>query len=58
MPIEIEVNESGLTVHPISTKKRKLILFKEAQLLKGLTAKKIHADEVADLEHREFDNHE
>lgn len=58
MPIEIEVNESGLTIHPITPKKRKLLLFKEAQLLKGLTAKKAHADEVVDIHHREFQGHE
>lgn len=58
MPIEIEVNENGLTIHPITPKKRKLFLFKEAQLLKGLTAKKAHADEVIDIHHQEFESHE
>ena len=32
MPVEIEVNEKGLTIHPI-IKKKKRLLFKEAQLL-------------------------
>jgi antitoxin MazE len=58
MPIVIEVDENGLIIHPISPKKRKLLLFKEAQLLKGLTPKKAHADEVVDLFHQEFENHE
>lgn len=35
MPIEIEVNEKGLTIRPITPKKKKLILFSETQLLKG-----------------------
>src|SRR3990167_770167 len=58
MPIEIEVNEKGLTIHPVIQKKRKLLIFNEAQLLKGLTAKKAHADEIVDIHHREFENHE
>jgi len=58
MPIEIEINEKGLTIHPAVPKKRKLLPFTEAQLLKGLTAKKVHADEIADIHHREFEDHE
>lgn len=58
MPIEIEVNEQGLMIHPILSKKRKLLVFNEAQLLKGLTAKKAHADEIEDIHHQEFENHE
>ncbi len=58
MLVEIEVNEKGLTIHPVTTKKRKLLLLKETQLLKGMTAKKIHADEIVNLHHREFENHE
>lgn len=58
MPVEIEVNESGLTIHPLTPKKRKLRLFKESELLKGLTAKKAHADEIVDIDHHEFENHE
>lgn len=58
MPIEIEVNESGLTIHPIKLKKKKLVLLSEVQLLKGLTPKKAHADELADLYHKELENHE
>ena len=57
MPIEIEVNEQGLVVSPIVTKK-KLLVFNEAQLLKGLTAKKAHADELIDLHSHEFGTHE
>jgi len=57
MPIEIDVNEKGLTIHP-APKKRKLLLINEAQLLKGLTAKKAHADEIIDIHHKEFENHE
>lgn len=58
MPIEIEVNEQGLTIHSVVPKKRKLLLFNEAQLLKGLTVKNSHADEIVDIHHREFENHE
>ena len=58
MPIEIEVNERGITIHPVTQKKRKLLLLNEAQLLKGLTAKKVHSDEIVDIHHREFENHE
>src|SRR3990167_5236431 len=55
MPVEIEVNENGLTIHPIIHKRRKKLIFNEAQLLKGLTAKKAHADEVVDIHYGEFD---
>jgi len=58
MPVEIEVSEKGLTIHPAVSKKRKLLAFSEAQLLKGLTAKKAHADEVVDIQHREFEDNE
>lgn len=58
MPIEIEVNERGLTIRPVITRKKKLLLFSEAQLLKGLTANKAHADEIVDIHHQEFENHE
>ncbi|OGT38627.1 MAG: hypothetical protein A3F12_05815 [Gammaproteobacteria bacterium RIFCSPHIGHO2_12_FULL_38_14] len=58
MPIEIEVNERGLTIHPLIKKKGKLLLLNEAQLLKGLTAKKAHADEIVDIHHQEFESHE
>lgn len=57
MPVEIEVTKRGLTIYPLIFKKRKLLLFKEAQLLKGLTAKKAHADEIIDIYHQEFENH-
>lgn len=58
MPIEIEVNEKGLTIYPVSPKKRKLLLFNEAQLLKGLTVKNSHADEIVDIHDREFKEHD
>lgn len=58
MLVEIEVNEKGLTIHPITPKKRKLFLFNEAELLKGLTAKNAHADEIVDIYLREFEDHE
>jgi antitoxin MazE len=58
MPVEIEVSESGLTIHPLTLKKRKLLLFTEAQLLEGLTPKKAHADEIADIHDQEFEGHE
>jgi len=56
MPVEIEVNERGLTIQPVTSKKGKLLIFNEAQLLKGLTAKKAHADEIVDIHHKEFAN--
>lgn len=55
MPVEIEANKRGLTIHPIIPKKRNLLLFNEAQLLKGLTAKKVHADEIANIHLRELE---
>lgn len=58
MPVEIEVNERGITIHHVTQKKRKLLLFNEAQLLKGLTAEKVHSDEIVGIHHREFENHE
>lgn len=58
MPVEIDVSEKGLTIHPIFQKKRKLLLFNETQLLKGLTAQKAHADEMADTHYREFGDDE
>lgn len=58
MPVEIDVNEKGLIIHPIVSKKRKLLLFNEEQLLKGLTAKKAHADEVIEIHHQELESHE
>ena len=53
MPIEIDVKETGLTISP-ATPKKKVLPFKEEQLLKGLTGKKAHADELAVLQSREF----
>ena len=58
MPIKIEVNEKEFTDHPGNKKNRKLIIFSEAQLLKGLTAKKAHADEIAEINPQEFENHQ
>lgn len=56
MPVEIDVKETGLTIRPIARQKRKILHFTESQLLKGLTAKNAHADEVADIYDQEFDN--
>jgi antitoxin MazE len=58
MPIEIEVNEDGLTIHPITPQKSKLLIFSEAQLLKGLTAKTAHADEIAVIHSGELEHNE
>ena len=58
MPVEVEVNENGLTIHPIRQKKRKLFLFNETQLLKGLTAKRAHADEIVNVHYQEFEDYE
>jgi antitoxin MazE len=55
MPVEIDVNEKGLTICPAVLKKRRM-LFKEAQLLEGLTAHKAHADEVVTIHAREFNS--
>lgn len=58
MPIEIEVSKKGLIIHPIAPQKKKKLIFTEAQLLKGLTPKKAHADEIVDIKNSEFHNHE
>ena len=57
MPVEIEVSKKGLTIHPIS-QKRKRLPFNEEQLLKGLTAKKAHVDAIADVHYRELGHDE
>lgn len=57
MTVEIDVTKNGLTIHPV-TKKQKLHLFKESQLLKGLTAKKAHADEIALIQGSEIGDDE
>ncbi|MCE3238425.1 MAG: growth regulator [Gammaproteobacteria bacterium] len=57
MPVEVNVDKKGLTIHPILEKK-KLFLFSEAQLLKNLTRKNIHADEIADVRPWEFKHDE
>lgn len=56
MPVEIEVSEKGLKIQAIKKQKKKL-RFTEAQILKGLTAKKAHADELIEVDHREFYGH-
>lgn len=57
MPIEIIVNKKGLTIYPM-TQKNKLLIFNEAQLLKGLTPKTAHADEIATVQSDEFGQYE
>ncbi len=48
MEVDIQVSEEGIQVRP--TYQHKLAMpFSEADLLKGLTPKKAHADEVADF---------
>jgi hypothetical protein len=49
----IEVNEKDLIVSPIVPKKKKFLAFNEAKLLKGLTAKTAHADELIDVHYYE-----
>jgi antitoxin MazE len=44
MPIEIEANEKGLIIRPLPSDNKKVLIFSEAQLLKGLTPKTAHAD--------------
>jgi hypothetical protein len=46
MPIKTEINEEKLMIHPVVSNKKKQLIFNEAQLLKGLTAKTAHADEL------------
>ena len=53
MPVEIEVDSTGLVIHPVSKKKKRPI-FNEKQLLNGLTAKNAHADEIAKINTKEL----
>lgn len=55
MPVEIDVNERGFTVRSV-IKKKKALIFSEAQLVKGLSAKKVHADEIVNLQNKEIEN--
>ena len=48
MVVNIDIDESGIAVHPTKSKFKKLI-FKEKDLLKGLTFQKAHADELFQL---------
>jgi len=48
--VDIEITEQGLTVKPKSTTGKKLELpYTEAELIKGLTSKKAHADELPSM---------
>ncbi len=47
-----------LVIYPIVSHKKKRLIFNEAQLLKGLTAKTAHADEVVEIDHLEFKDDE
>lgn len=58
MPVEVIVSEKGLTICPVTTKKNKLLIFNEAQLLKGLTPDKAHVDEVTDIQSGEWGGHD
>jgi len=46
MLVEVDINKNGLKVQPVKRHKKKLP-FSEKNLLRGLSAKKAHADEVA-----------
>jgi antitoxin MazE len=48
MAVDIEVSEDGILVRSAS-QQRGALPFSEADLLKGLTPQKAHADEVADF---------
>jgi antitoxin MazE len=54
MVVEVDVNENELTIRRINLRKKKLGLFSEAQLLEEITAKNVHADEIADIGDEEF----
>lgn len=59
MPVEVDVSEAGLTIHPVTPKKQKKLPFTEAQLLKGINAKKAHSDEIVGVySHHELEGHE
>lgn len=54
MLVDIEVNEKGITVHPVKKRKsHKLLPFTEAELLKGLTPRKAHSDLLTKLSTKE-----
>ena len=54
MLVNVEVTEEGIEVHPVVKHKRGKLPFKEADLLKGLTPKKAHADELVYLTDKEL----
>ncbi len=45
-----------MNIYSLTGKKKKLLLLSEEQLLKGLTAKKLHADEVGDTHLQEIES--
>ncbi len=47
MEVDIQVSEEGIQVSPVHRKQRFKLPYSEADLLKGLTPRKAHADEVA-----------
>lgn len=48
-PVNIFITEDGFTVKKVKSKPSKKLPFSEAHLLRGLNAKTVHADELADL---------
>ena len=47
MKVDVDINENGFSVKKQKKKKQKLLPFKEAQLLAGLTETSAHADLLA-----------
>jgi len=46
MVVNVHITSLGLEIRPVVAKKRKKLPYGEAELLKGLTAKRAHADEL------------
>lgn len=53
MRVNISINESGIQVIPLHQEK-KFFMFKEKELLKGLSSKTAHSDALATLNGEEF----
>ena len=47
MIVNVEISEDGLEIRPVRAKRDRLI-FKESDLLKDLTSKKIHSDKIVE----------
>lgn len=47
MVVDIDINESGITVHPTNLHHPRIKLLSEKNLLKGLNKKTAHGDQLA-----------